>query len=66
MDLNEGNGFNPSNGIFIAPAAGVCVFDLDHEDRKGNTAYISLVVNGKRKSLNYCNDNDCIKDISGV
>lgn len=27
VDLNEENGYNPSNGIFIAPAAGVNVYD---------------------------------------
>ena len=55
MDLNEGKGYNPSNGIFSAPASGVYVFDCTILTQQGKAAYTSLVVNGKRKSWNYCN-----------
>ena len=56
VDLNEGHGYDPSTGIFIAPAAGVYVFDWTTLTQQGKIAYTSLVVNGKRKSWNNCHD----------
>ena len=56
VDLNEGKGYNPSNGLFSAPASGVYVFDWTTMTQKGKTVYTSLVVNDKKKSWNYCND----------
>nr|XP_022308159.1 cerebellin-3-like [Crassostrea virginica] len=55
VDLNEAKGYNPSNGIFTAPASGVYVFDWTTMTQVGKSAYTSLVVNGKRKSWNHCN-----------
>ncbi|XP_078322164.1 uncharacterized protein LOC144621963 [Crassostrea virginica] len=53
VDLNEGKSYNPSNGIFSAPASGVYVFDCTILTQQGKAAYTSLVVNGQRKSWNY-------------
>ena len=56
VDLNEGKGYNSSNGIFTAPALGVYVFDWTILTQLGKAAHTSLVVNGKRKSWNNCHD----------
>ena len=56
VDLNEGNRYDPSNGIFTAPAAGMYVFDWTIMTQKGKHAHTSLVVNSKFKSFNHCDD----------
>ena len=48
VDLNDGKGYNPSNGLFSAPASGVYVFDWTTMTQKGKTVYTSLFVNGKK------------------
>mmetsp|Transcript_1579 Transcript_1579/g.2446 ORF Transcript_1579/g.2446 Transcript_1579/m.2446 type:complete len:183 (-) Transcript_1579:41-589(-) len=55
-DLNEGNGYDPSTGIFTAPASGVFVFDWTTFTQYGKYASTALVVNGKFKSWNHCYD----------
>lgn len=54
VDLNEGLGYNASNGIFTAPSGGIYVFDWTTLVWKGQSAYTSLVVNDKFKSWNHC------------
>ena len=56
VDLNKGKGYNPSTGIFTAPTEGIYVFDWTTKTQKGNYANTSLVVNGKFKSWNHCDD----------
>ena len=56
VDLNEGKGYNPSNGIFTAPASGMYVFDWTILTQLGKLAHTSLVINGKSKSWNSCDD----------
>ena len=56
VDLNEGNGYDPSTGIFTAPTKGIYVFDWTTKTQKGKYANTSLVVNGKFKSWNHCDD----------
>ena len=56
VELNEGKGYNPSNGIFTAPASGMYVFDWTTLTQRGKLAHTSLVVNGKSKSWNHCDD----------
>ena len=56
VDLNEGNGYDPSTGIFTAPSAGLYVFDWTTMTHQGRDVYTSLVVNGIFKSWNHCRD----------
>ena len=56
VDLNEGHGYDPSTGIFTAPAAGVYVFDWTIMTQQGKYAHTSLVVNGNLKSWSHCHD----------
>ena len=50
VDLNEGKGYDPSTGIFTAPAEGMYVFDWTTLTLPGKYAITSIVVNGKIKS----------------
>ena len=54
VNLNEGNGYDPSTGIFTAPAAGMYVFDWTTLTQYGKDVLTSLVVNNNFKSWNYC------------
>nr|XP_034304553.1 collagen alpha-2(VIII) chain-like isoform X2 [Crassostrea gigas] len=56
VDLNEGLGYNSSDGIFTAPSGGIYVFDWTILAWQGQTAYTSLVVNDQFKSWNHCHD----------
>ncbi|XP_061198307.1 multimerin-1-like [Saccostrea echinata] len=56
VDLNEGQGYNASTGIFTAPYGGLYVFDWTTLAWEGQVAYTSLVVNGSYKSWNHCQD----------
>ena len=56
VDLNEGNGYDPSTGIFTAPSAGLYVFDWTTMTHQGRDVYTSLIVNGSFKSWNHCRD----------
>ena len=56
VDLNEGKGYDPSTGIFTAPASGMYVFDWTILTERGKSAHTSLVVNGKLKSWCFCHD----------
>lgn len=56
VDLNERKGYDPSAGIFTAPASGMYVFYWTILTLPGKYACTSLLVNGKIKSWNHCND----------
>lgn len=56
VDLNEGQGYNASTGIFTAPSGGIYVFDWTVLAWQGQHAYTSLVVNDQYKSWNHCHD----------
>ena len=56
VDLNDGKGYDPSTGIFTAPASGMYVFDWTTTTERGKYAFTSVVVNSKIRSWNYCND----------
>ena len=56
VELNEGNGYDSSTGIFTAPAAGLYVFDWTTMTPEGKNALTSLIVNGIMKSWNYCDN----------
>ncbi|XP_061176735.1 multimerin-2-like isoform X1 [Saccostrea echinata] len=46
---NEGNGYNPSNGIFTAPFDGTYVFFVNVQSYNKNTIYVDIVLNGSTK-----------------
>ncbi|XP_048749487.2 complement C1q tumor necrosis factor-related protein 2-like [Ostrea edulis] len=56
VDLNEGQGYDASSGVFTAPHSGIYVFDWTTLTLPGKNAFTSVVVNGSYKSWNYCND----------
>ncbi|XP_052701490.1 complement C1q tumor necrosis factor-related protein 2-like isoform X2 [Crassostrea angulata] len=56
VDLNEGQGYNASTGIFTAPSGGIYAFDWTTLTWKGQYAHTSLVVNDQYKSWNHCHD----------
>ena len=56
VDLNEGKGYDPSTGIYTTPASGMYVLYWTILTLPGKYANTSLLVNGKIKSWNHCND----------
>ncbi|XP_062576876.1 complement C1q tumor necrosis factor-related protein 3-like [Saccostrea cucullata] len=57
VDLNVGGGYNAVKGTFTAPKSGVYVFDWTTMTNNNKIAYTSLVLNGKRRAYNHCNNN---------
>ncbi|KAK3106365.1 hypothetical protein FSP39_018595 [Pinctada imbricata] len=45
--FNQGNGYDPSSGVFTAPTNGVYVFYVSLTSYDTNTIYVSITLNGK-------------------
>ena len=48
---NEGGGYNPSSGVFVAPKDGQYVFFVSAQGFNSNTLYVSIVHNGGSKVM---------------
>ena len=48
---NEGRGYNPSSGVFVAPKDGQYVFFVSAQGFNSDTLYVSIVHNGGSKVM---------------
>lgn len=46
---NLGNGYNPNDGVFTSPTAGMYVFFVNVQSYNSLSVYVDIVVNGARK-----------------
>lgn len=53
--LNNGNAYNPHNGIFTATSAGLYIFTWTSLVNSGKLFDAELLVNGQRKGIANCN-----------
>lgn len=54
--FNYGNAYNPQNGVFTAPSAGLYVFTWTSVVNPKKIFDVEIVVNGKRKGMGNCNN----------
>lgn len=54
--FNFGNAYNPSNGYFTAPSAGMYIFTWTSVVAPGKIFDAEILLNGKRKGLGNCNN----------
>lgn len=54
--FNFGNAYNPSNGYFTAPSAGMYIFTWTSVVAPGKMFDAEILLNGKRKGLGNCNN----------